>query len=47
MTDNKENKKTNFESEMGIVIFLVVVIVVVPLVISIMDIGSPIKGYNS
>jgi hypothetical protein len=43
---DKKDTKTKFDSEMGMVIFLVILIVVVPLVISIMDINMPIKGYN-
>jgi hypothetical protein len=46
MADKKDNTKPKFDSEMGMVIFLVILIVVVPLVISIMDINMPIKGYN-
>lgn len=48
-TDKKETAKakSGFDSEMGIVLFLVVIIVIVPLAITIMDIGAPIKGYNS
>lgn len=50
----KDNKKTNgntkskgIDSEIVLVIFLMLLIVVLPLTISILDIGTPIPGYTS
>jgi hypothetical protein len=39
-------KKTGVDNEIVMVIFLMLLIVVVPLAISILDIGAPIPGYT-
>lgn len=43
--DNKE-KKSPIDSEIVLIIFLMLLFVVLPLAITIMDIGTPIPGYN-
>lgn len=47
--ESKKNSKKSaeFDWEIGTVVLLMLVIVVLPIAISILDIGTPIKGYNS
>lgn len=48
MSKKDENKKTpQFDWEIGMVVILLFIIVVIPIAISVFDIGAPIKGYNS
>ena len=44
--NNKKDKKSGVDSEIVLVIFLMLLIVVIPLAISILDIGTPIPGYT-
>jgi hypothetical protein len=43
--NNNEKKVSPIDSEIFLVIFLMLLIVVVPLAISIWDIGTPIPGF--
>lgn len=46
--ENKNEKQTpQFDWEIGMVVILLFIIVVIPIAISVFDIGAPIKGYNS
>ena len=47
--DEKKNEKQTpqFDWEIGMVVILLFIIIVIPIAISVFDIGSPIKGYNS
>jgi hypothetical protein len=43
-TNNKKEEKVDWE--IGMIVTLVLVIVVLPIIISVFEIGTPIKGYN-
>lgn len=43
-TENKKAEKVDWE--IGMIVTFVLIIVVLPIVISIFEIGTPIKGYN-
>ena len=43
-TNNKKEEKVDWE--IGMIVTLVLVIVVLPIIISIIEIGTPVKGYN-
>jgi hypothetical protein len=43
---NTVNKNSAIDNEIVIVIFLMLIIIVVPLAISIWDIGTPIPGFS-
>jgi flagellar biosynthesis component FlhA len=46
--NNKQNKQSKeFDWEIGMVVILMLIIVVLPIAISVLDIGMPIKGYNA
>lgn len=45
-TDINKEKKKRIDNEIVLVIFLMLLIVVLPLAISILDIGTPIPGYT-
>lgn len=44
--NNEKKQKSGIDSEIVLVIFLMLLIVVLPLAISILDIGAPIPGYT-
>lgn len=43
-TDNKKEDKVDWE--IGMIVTLVLIIVVLPIIISVFEIGTPVKGYN-
>jgi hypothetical protein len=46
MAKDTNTKKSKIDNEIFLIIFVMLVIVIVPLAISIWDIGSPIPGYS-
>lgn len=43
----KENKKSAIDSQIVLIIFLMLIVVVLPLAITIWDMGAPIPGYKT
>lgn len=43
---SKTNKSSAIDSEVVLAIFLMLIVVVLPLAITIWDLGTPIPGYN-
>ncbi len=45
--NNTQKKNKEFDWEIGTIVILMIIIVVLPIAISVLDIGTPIKGYHS